>query len=182
MLCSGLRMSDVISTLGPVGTDSHAQAQQLGCAVSLHETFYSAIKHAKDHATKLLVPAGFREVHRKKIFSWVDFHFDNLDCFFLERVWFADTMPMVHLHRSYSTIAIHPSTSGLVPNIKKYKRVVYAKSKVEAYYLFARGLASASVTSINNVSAEDQERYCSAVYTPSMVWCLYRPKHSTGDD
>lgn len=41
-------MIDIITTLGPIGTDSHTQAASTGSTVSLHSTFHAAIEHAKN--------------------------------------------------------------------------------------------------------------------------------------
>ncbi|MCV4342574.1 hypothetical protein [Pseudomonas capsici] len=167
-------MNDTIATLGPIGTDSHKQAEQLGACVSLHDTFHAAIEHAKTHDTKLLVPAGFRENRGSKQFSWVDFHFENLGIIELEKVWFEETMPMVLLHKSYRLIAIHPSTSSLVQDLEKYEHVKYTRSKVEAYQLFAQGEASAVVASACITNKESDHPYIKAQFHPTMVWCLYR--------
>ena len=168
-------MPDIIATLGPVGTDSHRQAEQLGAIVSLHETFHAAINHAKLNKTKLLVPAGFRENREGKQFSWVDFHFENLENIELEKAWFEKTMPMVLLHNSYNSIAIHPSTSSLVLELERYKKIKYTRSKVEAYELFKRGEASAALTSSIIDNAVDG-KFIKAEFRPTMVWCLYETK------
>ncbi|GFM89769.1 amino acid biosynthesis protein [Pseudomonas cichorii] len=172
-------MCETIATLGPVGTDSHKQAEQLGARVSLHDTFHAAVEHAKTHGTKLLVPAGFRENRDGKPFSWVDFHFENIGTIELEKVWFEKTMPMVLLHKSYHSIAIHPSTSSLVPELERYEHVNYTRSKVEAYQLFAQGKASAVIAS-TCLTNEESDRACiKAQFNPTMVWCLYRMRSTS---
>ncbi|MDR9862710.1 MULTISPECIES: hypothetical protein [Pseudomonas] len=167
-------MSGVIATLGPIGTDSHRQAERLSTKVSLHETFHEAICHAKLHKTKLLVPAGFRENRAGKQFSWVDFHFENLNDIELEKAWFEKTMPMVLLHNSFNSIAIHPSTSSLVPELERYEHVKYTRSKVEAYQLFTRGEASAALTSSSIIDDTSDKQFIKAEFRPTMVWCLYK--------
>ena len=126
--------------------------------------------------TKLLVPAGFRENRAGKQFSWVDFHFENLGAIELEKVWFEETMPMVLLHKSYNFIAIHPSTSSLVPELEKYEHIKHTRSKVEAYQLFKQGVASAAITSTCMTNKESDHAYIKAQFKPTMVWCLYKIK------
>jgi hypothetical protein len=171
-------MTEIIATLGPIGTDSHIQALQLGANVSLHDTFNAAVEHAKTYKTKLLVPAGFKEKRAGKQYSWVDFHFENLGTVELEKVWFEDTMPMVLLHKSYKSIAIHPSTSSLVPELKKYKHIKHTRSKIEAYQLFKQGVASAVIASTCMTNKESDHEYIKAHFNPTMVWCLYKIKTS----
>lgn len=172
-------MPDIIATLGPAGTDSHRQAERLGAIISLHDTFHAAINHAKLNNTKLLVPAGFRENRDGKQFSWVDFHFENLGHIELEKAWFEKTMPMVLLHNSYSMIAIHPSTSSLVPELERYEKIKYTRSKVEAYELFRRGEASAALTSDSIIDSKKDSRFIKSEFRPTMVWCLYKTKNHT---
>jgi hypothetical protein len=171
-------MFEIIATLGPIGTDSHRQAKRLGVTVSLHDTFHAAIEHAITHDTRLLLPAGFREIRAGKQFSWVDFHFENLESVELEKVWFEETMPMVLLHKSYNFIAIHPSTSSLVPELEKYEHIKHTRSKVEAYQLFRQGVASATVASKCMTNKELDHAYIKAQFNPTMVWCLYKIKSS----
>lgn len=171
-------MIEIIATLGPIGTDSHKQAERLGARVSLHDTFHAAVEHAKLYKTKLLVPAGFREKHAGKQFSWVDFHFENLGIIELEKVWFEETMPMILLHKSYNSIAIHPSTSSLVLDLEKYKHIQHTKSKVEAYELFKQGVASAAIASTCITNKESDHEYIKDQFNPTMVWCLYKMKSS----
>ncbi|WPO46645.1 hypothetical protein [Pseudomonas sp. S1Bt23] len=168
-------MCEIIATLGPIGTDSHRQAERLG-GVSLHDTFQAAVEYAKKHKTKLLVPAGFRETREGRLFSWVDFHFENLETVELEKVWFEETMPMVLLHKSYSVIAIHPSTSSLVPELERYKQIKYVRSKVEAYQLFKQGEVSAVVTSNCLIDEKNDHTHIKTCFNPTMVWCLYKMK------
>ncbi|MGE7958414.1 hypothetical protein ACQKQA_17830 [Pseudomonas sp. NPDC089530] len=171
-------MCEIIATLGPIGTDSHRQAERLGTGISLHDTFQAAAEYAKKHKIKLLVPAGFRENREGRLFSWVDFHFENLEAIELEKVWFEETMPMVLLHKSYSVIAIHPSTSSLVPELEKYEQIKYAKSKVEAYQLFKQGEVSAVVTSSCLIDENNDPPHIKMRFAPTMVWCLYKMKSS----
>jgi hypothetical protein len=171
-------MTEIIATLGPIGTDSHRQAEQLGATVSLHETFHAAVEHAKMYETKLLVPAGFREKRAGELYSWVDFHFENLGNVELEKVWFEETMPMVLLHKSYKFIAIHPSTSSLVLELKKYKHIEHTRSKIEAYQLFKQGVASAVIASTCMTNKESDDKYIKAQFKPTMVWCLYKTRSS----
>ena len=172
-------MLEIIATLGPIGTDSHKQAERLCASVSLHDTFHAAIEHAKRHQTKLLVPAGFRESRAGKQFAWVDFHYENIGTLELEKIWFEETMPMVLLHKSYNFIAIHPSTSSLVPEIEKYENIIHTRSKVEAYQLFKDGVASAAIASACMMNRISDRTHIKAQFNPTMVWCLYKMKSST---
>lgn len=175
-------MNNRIATLGPVGTDSHRQAERLSSEVGLFETYHAAIEHAKKYKNKLLVPAGFREIHRGSLVSWVDFHFKNIDTFELEAVWYDKTMPMVLLHHSYQRIALHPSTSALVPDLESYTDIIYTRSKVEAYELFKRGNATAAIVSDSSSQDLTDPSIIKNRLTPTMVWCLYRVKESFEDD
>ena len=130
------------------------------------------------HETKLLVPAGFREKRAGEQYSWVDFHFENLGVVELEKVWFEETMPMVLLHKSYESIAIHPSTSSLVLELKKYKHIKHTRSKIQAYQLFKQGVASAVIASTCMTSKESDHEYIKAQFKPTMVWCLYKTRSS----
>ncbi|BBN57398.1 hypothetical protein TRE132_55230 [Pseudomonas chlororaphis subsp. aurantiaca] len=88
-------------------------------------------------------------------------------------------MPMVLLHKSYRAIAIHPSTSSLVPDLEKYEHIRYTSSKVEAYQLFKQGEASAVITSKCITNEKSDQAYIKSQFEPSMVWCLYKMKNSS---
>ncbi|WP_411565765.1 hypothetical protein ACLIN3_23780 [Pseudomonas orientalis] len=167
-------MIDIITTLGPIGTDSHTQAASIGPTVSLHPTFHAAIEHAKKFKTRLLVPAGFREYRDGKQFSWVDFHFEYLDSFELQSVWFDKTLPMTLLHKSYDSIALHPSTCSLIDDLDSYKEVKYTQSKIHAYQLYKKGEVASALTSTSIFDQTLDELYIKSQLTPTMVWCLYR--------
>lgn len=169
-------MSNSIATLGPEGTDSYRQAKRLSSNVRLFETYHAAIEHAKQHETKLLVPAGFREIYKGHLVSWVDFHFRNIDALELETVWYDKTMPMVLLHHGYQRIALHPSTSALVPDLERYTDIIYTRSKVEAYQLFKQGEATAAIVSAGLTQGLVDPDDIKERLTPTMVWCLYRVK------
>lgn len=167
-------MIDIITTLGPIGTDSHTQAASTGSTVSLHSTFHAAIEHAKKFKTRLLVPAGFREYRDGKQFSWVDFHFEYLDSFELQSVWFEKTLPMALLHKSYDSIALHPSTCSLIADLNSYKEIKYTQSKIHAYQLYKKGEVASALTSSSTFDQTLDELYIKSQFTPTMVWCLYR--------
>lgn len=166
-------MIDIIATLGPIGTDSHTQATRIGSTVSLHPTFHAAIEHAKKFKTRLLVPAGFRENRDGKQFSWVDFHFEYLDYFELQSVWFERTLPMALLHKSYDSIALHPSTCSLIANLDLYKEVKYTRSKIHAYQLYRKGEVASALASASIFDQTLDQSYIKSRFAPTMVWCLY---------
>ncbi|KAB0567608.1 MULTISPECIES: hypothetical protein [Pseudomonas] len=167
-------MIDIIATLGPVGTDSHIQAARVGSTVSLHSTFHAAIEHAKKFRTGLLVPAGFREDRDGKQFSWVDFHFEYLDSFELQSVWFEKTLPMGLLHKSYDSIALHPSTCSLITDLDAYKEIKYTRSKVDAYQRYSQGEVASVLASTSMFNQIFDQPYIKSRFNPTMVWCLYR--------
>lgn len=169
-------MSNRIATLGPEGTDSHWQAKRLGVEVELFETYHAALEHAKKYKTRLLVPAGFKEIHKGTLVSWVDVHFKNIDSLELETVWYDKTLPMVLLHQSYQRIALHPSTCALVPDLERYTDIIYTRSKVEAYQLFEQGEATAAIVSAGLTTDLTDFAPIKQRMTPTMVWCLYRVK------
>lgn len=170
--------SVAVATLGPEGTDSNEQALTLGCPVVLLGTYRAAIEYAKRHKTKLLVPAGFRERYQEGFYSWVDFHFDNINYLELVNVWFDKTLPMVFLHKSYKCIALHPSTIALISGLEDYEEIIYTQSKVEACNLFEQGKVTAAIVSSRMIKKWTDQSCIKARFAPTMVWCLYKVRNT----
>jgi hypothetical protein len=81
---------------------------------------------------------------------------------------------MTLLHKSYDSIALHPSTCSLIDDLDSYKEVKYTQSKIHAYQLYKKGEVASALTSTSIFDQTLDELYIKSQLTPTMVWCLYR--------
>lgn len=177
--------SAVVVTLGPSGTDSHAEASKMFHTVLLAETFPEAMSRAHREKLYVLIAAGYveRSVDTGNIcHSWVDIHFQWIDKMRMCAVWESPTKEMclavnrkrVKRLEDVRTVAIHPSTESLVKEILPDVAYTYTKSKPKAVEYASDGLVDACLGSRDTIQAS-ASLAVHRTLNPTMVWCLYKP-------
>ena len=172
-----------VATLGPAGTDAHAEASRLFPDVVLAESFSEAVAYGEQHGTYVLVAAGFIERNETDVTdSWVDLHFRSYGRMSLKAVWEQQTKAMciaVNTGRADSLeavrrVAIHPATAVFARKYVPKATVCYVNAKPIAVDLANDGTVDACVGSLD-VVAKAPNLKVHEVFRPTMVWCLYEP-------
>ncbi|MER5417626.1 hypothetical protein [Streptomyces virginiae] len=86
-----MALASVVATLGPMGTDAHAEAQRHFDQVILTATFGTAVEAALLQQTYALVAAGFVERDRAGVITGGDLHFRHLGQLEVADTWVAPT-------------------------------------------------------------------------------------------
>lgn len=171
----------VVATLGPEGTDAHAEALRHFGQVVLTKTFDAAVRSAYESDTYALVAAGFVERTGHDVSDmWVNIHFRNLDRMHLHDVWVSPTKQMCLATRrtgrpdTARSIALHPATQVFADAFAPAEaRRQYVDAKPVAVRLVADGQADCCIASVD--IAERHGLRIHHVFQPTMVWCLYGP-------
>ncbi|MEU6932897.1 hypothetical protein AB0A05_27485 [Streptomyces sp. NPDC046374] len=172
------RRTRTVHTLGPAGTDAHAEASRLFDHVAVADSFDAAVRDARESGDLALVAAGFvQKAGNRVVDLWVDLHFRNLGLMELAQVWESPTKPMCLATRpgtsSVDTIALHPATEAFADRLVPTARRQYVDAKPLAVRMAAEGLVDACIGSVDVAVA------CGLTvrsqFQPSMVWCLYKP-------
>ena len=170
-----------VATLGPDGTDAHAEAMRLEANVHLCDSFPEAMAYAEANACLALVAAGYLDLHAKSQATWVDLHFSFLDRLRLHSVWESPTKEMcVAVQRgrhvdldTVRSVALHASTRSLVTGVFDADvDLQYVRAKPLAVQRLASGEVDACVGSVDVVNRHGELDIVES-FSPSMVWCLY---------
>ncbi|GGL54915.1 hypothetical protein GCM10014719_65260 [Planomonospora parontospora subsp. antibiotica] len=168
-------------TLGPVGTDAHHIAHELG-EVVLAESFPQAMHLAWEQNLSALICAGFVTRSGETIRdTWVDLHFRYSDRMELVRVWSAATKPMcVAINRckidglsQAATLALHPATTAFADRYAPTCQRIYVDAKPLAVAAAESGDVDACIGSVDVVQAVAHLEVVET-FQPQMLWCLYR--------
>ncbi len=179
----------VISTLGPLGTDSAHEAAKRSPQVRLFSSFPAAVDHALRTDGQALVPAGYLDIQDGTLAdTWVDLHFRMLDRLRVVDVWKSPTKPMclalnpdrVTDPASVRSVATHPATAVLARQSCAAAEVTFVRSKPLAVELAASGRVDACIGSVD-VVAETSLNLVESFY-PTMVWILYEAASKTPTD
>ncbi|MFF5933297.1 hypothetical protein [Streptomyces sp. NPDC012508] len=172
-----------VATLGPVGTDAHAEADRLFGEVLLADSFNEAMDLGLAEGVLVLVAAGFLERDEDKLVdSWVDMHFRNLDRMRLLATWESPTKPMCVASNAargrslenMETIALHPATEVFARRFAPQAARNYFNAKPTAAQRANDGHADGCIGSVDVVREMPNLRILST-WQPTMVWCLYEP-------
>lgn len=172
-----------VATLGPVGTDAHAEASRLFDDIVLTDSFAEAVAYGEQHQTYALVAAGFIERSASDITdSWVDLHFRAYGRMTLAAVWEQNTKAMciatnpqrAETLDAVRRIAIHPATAVFARKYTPQAEVVYVNAKPIAVECASQGTVDACVGSLDVVTRASN-LMVHDVFRPTMVWCLYEP-------
>ncbi|UQW99112.1 hypothetical protein [Streptomyces sp. RerS4] len=173
------RRRGVVATLGPEGTDAHAEALRLFDQAVLAPTFDAALRYAYENDTFALVAAGFVERAGEAVRDlWVDMHFRNLGRMRVDEVWVSPTKDMCVATRSHGSpetarsLALHPATRVFADTFVPGARRRYVDAKPVAVRLVAQGKADCCIGSVDVVERHGLRIH--EVFRPTMVWCLYR--------
>ncbi|MFF1560943.1 hypothetical protein [Streptomyces sp. NPDC058279] len=177
-----------VATLGPEGTDAHAEAARLFPTVILTESFDAAMRAARDQGTGALVAAGFVERRGEVVTDlWVDMHFRNHGHMGLTRVWESPTKAMCVATRrnvpdlsAVRTLALHPATRAFADEFTPAATRWYVDAKPLAVKLAADGSVDGCIGSVDIARQHGLE--IRQVFEPTMVWCLYHPIAHTGSN
>ncbi|WP_326621699.1 hypothetical protein OHA57_39010 (plasmid) [Streptomyces anulatus] len=173
-----------VATLGPAGTDAHAEATRHFGRVLLADSFNAAMDLGLSDDVLVLIAAGFVERDEHTVVdSWVDMHFRNFDRMSLVATWESSTKPMcvaVNLARAASmdtmrSIAIHPATAAFARKFVPHATPRYVNAKPIAVQWAKEGRADGCIGSLDIVQ-ENTELEVQRIWQPTMVWCLYEPK------
>lgn len=174
-----MTLASAVVTLGPAGTDAHAEAQRHFDQVILTRSFSAALMTALDRHAYALVAAGFveRGLDGAITSGWIDLHFRHLGQLEIADTWVAPTKqmclaasPAVTAVRS---LALHPATQVFADTYAPGAVYRYVDAKPAAVQLAANGEVDGCIGSVDvalqaGLSVRD-------VFEPTMVWCLYRP-------
>ncbi|MDN3260556.1 hypothetical protein QWJ26_12170 [Streptomyces sp. CSDS2] len=174
---------DVIKTLGPSGTDAHAEAVRIGGGnIELFPSFRAAIDNCETHGGKALVAAGYLDMRDGAVVdSWVDLHFSKLRSMTMVGVWESPTKPMcVAVHADFPgaladirTAAAHPATLQFVREYMPADVVISTvRAKPEAARLVSEQVVDACIGSVDVVESIENLKILKKLEA-SMVWCLY---------
>jgi hypothetical protein len=187
MTDDSVRLADqstaAVVTLGPEGTDAHAEARRRFVNVELRSSFRDTMQHAYDHDAYALLAAGFVQMSGNTLVdSWVRLHFQYHVKMELFETWHSPTKPIcVAVHRRHrdrslaelSSVALHPATEAFADMFMVGPTRAYVDAKPLAARMAAVGEADACIASVDVV-----ERYPELCvverFQPDMVWCLYR--------
>ncbi|MGW2680899.1 hypothetical protein [Streptomyces sp. NPDC001436] len=174
----------IVATLGPEGTDAHAEALRLFGQAVLVESFDAAVRYAYETRTSALVAAGFVERNQEAVADlWVDLHFRNLERMRMDQVWVSPTKQMCVATSQTAdpatarSVALHPATAVFADRfVTAGARRQFVDAKPVAVRLVADGRADCCIGSVDVV-----QRYglrIHQVFQPTMIWCLYSPTPS----
>jgi hypothetical protein len=168
----------VVVTLGPNGTDAHAEACRLFPRVELESSFRAAMRRALDRDEHALLAAGFVAVAQDRIVdSWVTVHFEYHDTMEIVRSWHAPTKPMcvaVNVDAgAVGSVALHPATIAFADSFGLPARRTFVEAKPVAADLAAAGDVDGCIASVDVVQRHPSLRILREFH-PTMVWCLYR--------
>ncbi|WP_216916755.1 ferredoxin [Nocardia noduli] len=171
-----------IVTLGPEGTDAHAEASRHSGDVRLVASFADAMAAAtRDWQVRALIAAGYLAVDRdgRTLDSWVDQHFSHTGVLELLRCWQSPTKPMCLAVRTdlgrgtvIGSVATHPATRFFARRYAPAARHVTVEAKPLAAHAAARGQVQACIASVDIVARYPQLEV-RAEFAPTMVWMLY---------
>lgn len=176
-----------VATLGPVGTDAHAEADRLFGDVLLADSFNEAMDVGLTEGVPVLVAAGFLERDGNKVVdSWVDIHFRNLDRMRLLATWESPTKPMciasnrtrVGSMGKIATIALHPATETFARTFVPQATRKFVNAKPIAAQWADEGQVDGCIGSLDIVRAMPNLEV-HTIWQPTMVWCLYEPNDTT---
>ncbi|MFD4320461.1 hypothetical protein [Streptomyces sp. NPDC058548] len=169
-----------VYTLGPDGTDAHAEATRLFDAVAVAPTFEKAVCMAHAARAYALVATGFVERAGGAITDlWVNLHFRNLSRMRVVGVWESPTKLMCLATRrptldlgDVQSVALHPATEVFAAQFVPCAERRYVDAKPLAVQQVSDGVAEACIGSVDVVSAAGLT--VRKEFQPSMVWCLYQ--------
>lgn len=170
--------SHTVFTLGPGGTDAHAEAVRLFSKVELCSSFPEAMATAFECDQYAMVTAGYVELSGGSTTdSWVSLHFKYHSKMDLIETWHAPTKPMcVAIHIGFdrpSSVALHPATAAFADVFGLPAERTFVRAKPAAAQLAAEGAVTACIASVDVVAQHPQLRPMQ-IFQPKMVWCLYR--------
>jgi prephenate dehydratase len=174
---------DIIKTLGPSGTDAHAEAVRIGGEnIELFPSFRAAIDDSETYGGRALVAAGYLDMNNGSVVdSWVDLHFSKLKSMTMVGVWESPTKPMcVAVHSEFSgelkdirTAASHPATLQFVrEHLPADVAVSTVRAKPEAARLVSEQAVDACIGSVDVVESIESLKILKKLEA-TMVWCLY---------
>ncbi|MEU5951488.1 hypothetical protein [Streptomyces sp. NPDC047525] len=179
-----------MATLGPVGTDAHAEASRHFDRVLLADSFNAAMDLGFSKSIPVLVAAGFlqRDEHTV-VDSWVDMHFRNFERTSLVATWESPTKPMcVAVNRARATamelmdsIAIHPATAAFARRFAPRAAPCFVDAKPVAVKWAEEGRVDGCIGSLDVVK-QGAKLDILHVWQPTMVWCLYKPHADSRTD
>jgi hypothetical protein len=177
------RGEPTVATLGPVGTDAHAEATRLGGDVILCDSFLDAMALAQKGECSALVAVGYLDMHAPSTSAtWVDLHFSFRDHLQIASLWEAPTKEMClavsrdgnHDLTTIRSLALHASTRALVaPLVAETVMLEFVRAKPLAVQLLRAGEVDACLGSVD-VVARYPELTILTRFKPTMVWCLYQ--------
>lgn len=176
------RVREPIVTLGPAGTDAHAEADKHSGTVRLVESFADIMAcAAADPTVHALVAAGYLALDAAGVAadSWADQHFAHSGVLRLERCWESLTKPMCFaIHRSVPrgsvrAVATHPATRVFAARYAPSVRQITVPAKPLAALAAAHQEVDACIASTDVVARFPQLEVVDQ-FQPTMVWLLYR--------
>lgn len=176
-LCAGR----TIVTLGPEGTDAHAEASKHFSDVRLARSFPEAMQTARHNGHLALIAAGYlRYDDTAVVDSWVDLHFRHHADMELLHVWHSPTKPMcVAVNRTrvrsiadIGSLALHPATRAIAEMLSIDAAMTFVSAKPIAVERAAAGEVDACIGSAD-VVARFPALHPVKTLQPTMVWCLY---------
>jgi prephenate dehydratase len=178
-----MKNDDVIKTLGPAGTDAHAEAVRIGGEkVELFPSFRAAIDDSEARGGRALVAAGYLDMSEGSVVdSWVDLHFSKLQSMTMVGVWESPTKQMcVAVHSDFPggledirSAVSHPATLQFVrEHMPSDISLSTVKAKPEAARLVSEHYADACIGSVDVVESIENLKILKKIEA-SMVWCLY---------
>ncbi|MCC3318279.1 ferredoxin [Nocardia africana] len=176
------RVREPIVTLGPAGTDAHAEADKHSGTVRLVESFTDTMAcAAADPGVHALVAAGYLALDEAGVAvdSWTDQHFTHSGVLRMERCWESRTKPMCFaIHRtvartSVRAVATHPATRVFAARYAPSARQFSVRAKPLAALAAAHREVDACIASTDVVARFPQLEVVDE-FQPTMVWLLYR--------
>lgn len=173
----------IVKTLGPSGTDAHAEAVRIaGENIELFPSFRAAIDDSETRGGRALVAAGYLDMNDGSVVdSWVDLHFSKLKSMAMVGVWESPTKPMcVAVHAEFGggladirSAASHPATLQFVREHLPADVVVSTvRAKPEAARLVSEQAVDACIGSVDVVESIENLKILKKLEA-TMVWCLY---------
>lgn len=180
MFSDSAKLNGVISTLGPIGTDSDHEARKHCSNVELFPSFPAAAANALETGGYALVPAGYLDFQDGEMAdSWVDLHFRLLGLVRIVDVWESPTKEMclainserVQDRESIRSIALHPATAVFARQVTANAEISYFSSKPLAVGAAESGRVDACIGSVDVVASSSLKPV--GYFRPTMVWILY---------
>ncbi|MCX5174287.1 hypothetical protein [Streptomyces virginiae] len=168
-----MALASVVATLGPMGTDAHAEAQRHFDQVILTDTFSAAVEAALQQQTYALVAAGFVERDGAGVITrgWVDLHFRVLGRLEVADTWMAPTKQMCLASHPAAgvlrSVALHPATQVFADTFAPAADRRYVDAKPAAVQLAARGEVDGCIGSVD--VATQAGLTVREVFEPTMV-------------